>query len=51
MKFHEEYPHIAKKCSEARSTKEVLQILRDHSDQMKDKYGFGFQKKEGQTHD
>ncbi|WP_252314390.1 hypothetical protein [Sinobaca sp. H24] len=51
MKFQEEYPQIYKECSEAKSTKEVLQILRNHSDQIEDKYGFGFQSKKDKNHD
>ena len=50
MTFSEEYPHISKKCSEAKSTKEILQILSDHSDEIEDKYNFGFEKKEEQNH-
>lgn len=50
MTFSEEYPHIFKKCSEANSTKDVLQILRNHSDEIEDRYDFGFKKKEEQNH-
>lgn len=50
MTFSEEYPHIFQKCSEAQTIQEILHILRDHSDEIEDKYNFGFEKKEEQNH-